>query len=220
MPCVCGKSSGGAIYSGCDDEGDESAGATVSSVLIRRMIRHGAIHRERDAMIVQLEPTAVATSLAPNLAEPLPTMSDAELLALWSSIMSELLSRGVLRSSNNPTGDYAEYLVASKLELTLQPNSTSGYDAVASDGTRFQIKGRRLTSSNASRQLGVLRNLDQDGFDFLVVVVFGPNFEVQEMWQFPIVLVREHATFRKHVNGSILHARGALLSDPRAVQLV
>ncbi len=171
-------------------------------------------------MIAQLEPTPVAPSPELNLEEHLTSLDDAMMLALWSSIMSELRSRGVLRSSNNPTGDYAEYLVASKLELKLQPNSTSGYDAVAADGTRFQIKGRRLTSSNASRQLGVLRNLDQDGFDFLVVVVFGPNFELQEMWQLPIDLVREHARFDIHQNGHILHIRGAMLNDPRAVQRV
>jgi hypothetical protein len=218
MPCACGKSSRGLICFARSD--DESAGAPALSALIRRMMRHVAIHREREAMIAQLEPTPMAPSPELNFEEHLTSKDDAELLALWSSIMSELLSRGVLRSSNNPTGDYAEHLVASKLELTLQPNSTSGYDAVASDGTRFQIKGRRLMSFNASRQLGVLRNLDQDGFDYLVVVVFGPNFEVQEMWQFPIDLVREHAIFRKHVNGSILHARRALLSDPRAMQLV
>jgi hypothetical protein len=165
------------------------------------------------------ELSAVATPLGPSLAEQLTTMDEAKLLSLWSSIMTELRCRGVLRSSNNPTADYAEYLVAARLGLQLVPPSTMGYDAVASDGTRFQIKRRRLTLSGTSRQLGVLRTLDQDSFDYLVVVVFGPNFELQEMWQLPIDLVREHATFREYVNAYVLHAQGSLLNDPRVVRL-
>jgi hypothetical protein len=169
--------------------------------------------------MTDLEPNALATSLGSNLAEHLTAMDDAKLLSLWSSVMTELRSRSVLRSSNNPTGDYAEYLVAAQLGLQLVPPSTKSYDAVAPDGKRFQIKGRRLTRTNASRQLGVLRKLDQDSFDYLVVVMFGSNFELQEMWQLPIDLVREHATFNKYQNAHILHARGEMLNDPRAVRL-
>ena len=147
-------------------------------------------------------------------------MTDAELLALWSSVMDELRHRGVIRSSNNPTADYAEYVVANKLGLQLASNSTAGYDALAPDGKRFQIKGRRLATAKTSRQLSGLRNLNTDCFDYLVIVLFGPAFELQEIWQLPIDLVREHAKYREHVNAHILHAQGAAFSDPRAVRLV
>ncbi len=149
----------------------------------------------------------------------LAAQTDADLLALWASIMDELRSRGVIRSSNNPIADYGERLVAERLGLELVNASTAGYDAVAPDGTRYQIKSRRLVAGTSSRQLGALRNLDQDCFDHLVVVLLGPRFELHELWRLPIDLVREHAVYRSHVNAHVLHARGAVLDDPRAVRL-
>lgn len=80
--------------------------------------------------------------------------------------MEALRRRGILRSDNTPTGDYAEWLVARSLGLTLENNSTSGYDATNPDGTRYQIKARRLVTPKTSRQLSPLRRLDQDPFDY------------------------------------------------------
>lgn len=163
---------------------------------------------------------SMETEFTPSRDSRLSGMANAELLALWSSIMDELRGRGVIRSSNNPTADYAEYVAAEHLGVRLVDNSTAGYDATSLDGTRFQIKGRRLTDHNRSRQLSALRKLNTDCFDELVIVVFGPGFDLQELWRLPIDLVRDHAKYRQHVNGHILHAQGAVLSDPRAVRLI
>lgn len=142
-----------------------------------------------------------------------------DLLVLWSRVMDELRERGVIRSGNNPVGDDAEWLVAERLGLGLVANSTAGYDAIGPDGTRYQIKARRLVDPTTSRRLSALRNLDQDRFDHLLVVLVGPTFEILELWRLPIDLVREHATYRRHVNAHVLHADGAVLRDPRAVRL-
>ncbi len=133
--------------------------------------------------------------------------------------MEALRRRGILRSDNTPTGDYAEWLVARSLGLTLENNSKSGYDATNPDGTRYQIKARRLVTPKTSRQLSPLRRLDQDPFDYLIVVLFGPGFEVHECWQIPIEVVRAHAVYREHVNGHILHARGAVLADDTSTRI-
>ena len=146
-------------------------------------------------------------------------LSDTELLSLWSSAMDEMRRRGLIRSLNNPIADYAERLVADHLGLKLVANSTSGHDAGGPDGSRYQIKARRLATPRTSRQLGMLRNLDQDSFDQMVVVLLGPSFELQELWQLPIDLVRAYAKYRPHVNAHVLHAQGAVLRDPRAVRL-
>jgi len=155
----------------------------------------------------------------PDAGTSFTTLADADLLALWSSVMQELRQRGVIRSSNNPIGDYGERLVADRLGLTLNTNSTAAYDAVAPDGTRYQIKSRRLLTPRASRQLGAVRNLEKDGFDHLIVVLLGPTFQLLELWRLPIDLVREHAVFRAHVNAHILQAQGAVLRDRRAARL-
>ena len=42
----------------------------------------------------------------------LPDLSVPELLAAHSSVIDELRRCGIVRSKNNPTGDYAEWLVS------------------------------------------------------------------------------------------------------------
>ena len=85
----------------------------------------------------------------------------AELLATHSAVLDELRHRNVIRSKNNPTGDYAEWLVSTKLGLTLETNSVKGFDATDLHGLRYQIKGRRATPEVACcRVMGyqIIRN--------------------------------------------------------------
>lgn len=105
-------------------------------------------------------------------------LSTAELLDLDSRFMEELRERGVLRSSNNPTGDVAEYLCCTAFGWALAPNSEKHFDATGQDGIKFQIKARRVTRHSNSRQLGALRDLDKIGFDHLAGVLFNENYTV------------------------------------------
>lgn len=142
-----------------------------------------------------------------------------ELLKLQSSAVEELRSRGVVRTSNNPVGDYTEWLVAETLGLKLVGNSSAGYDAISTSGARIQIKGRRVTTKNRSRQLSAIRNLEEQDFDELVAVIFNEAFEVVEAVSIPHAVVAEYGAYREHVNAHILHVRGALLEDPRVKSL-
>ena len=150
---------------------------------------------------------------------PLADLSDREVLALWAGTMTELQRRGILRSDNTPTGDYGEWIAAQALGLVLEANANAGYDAVGPNGARYQIKARRLMTKKTSRQLSAIRNLDQDPFDYLIIVLFGPSFDVLECWQVPIDVVRKYAIYTPHVNGHRLHAPGAVLSDPRVARV-
>ena len=99
------------------------------------------------------------------------------LLLNYGAILDELIRRGVLRSRNSPVADYSEWLAAGALRLRLEQKSRKGFDA--SDprtASRYQIKGRQPTPDNPSRQLGVIRGLDERDFDKLVALVFGPDF--------------------------------------------
>src|SRR5262249_37444988 len=80
-------------------------------------------------------------------------LTSAELLALFDGVLVELRARDLVRSSNNPVADYAESLVARALGLRLETKSTTGYDAIGQDGLKYEIKGRRPTPANKSRQL-------------------------------------------------------------------
>ena len=91
----------------------------------------------------------------------------------------------------------------------------SDYDAISESGKKIQIKARRVTPTSKARQLSVLRNLDDQGFNELVIVIFDESFHVTDAYLIPHSVVSECASYRAHVNGHVLHARGALLNDPR-----
>ena len=55
----------------------------------------------------------------------LSTFSESDLFSMYRAILSELKSRGVIRTENAPVGDYAEYLVATALGGQLAPTRRS-----------------------------------------------------------------------------------------------
>lgn len=116
-----------------------------------------------------------------------------DLLALHVEIMDELRNRDVIRSENNPTGDLAEYLFCRAFGWAQNPNSSKGVDAAAPDGTRYQIKGRRLHKRNLSRQLSAIRDIG--GFDFLAAVLFDHKYRVSRAALIPALIVQSRATF-------------------------
>ena len=131
----------------------------------------------------------------------------------FAAIMVELRQRDVVRSRNNPVADYAEFLVCKALSLKREPASTKGYDAKDRSGRRYEIKSRRPTPENRSRQLSAIRDLDGAHFEFLVIVLFAPDFSVSQAFVVSAKQVKNAATYREHVNAWILHARDSLFSQ-------
>ena len=73
------------------------------------------------------------------------SLSPARLLLLHANIGEELRARGIVRSSNNPVGDFAEYLFCKAFGWSAAGNSNKGSDALCGDGKLYQIKSRRPT---------------------------------------------------------------------------
>lgn len=138
-----------------------------------------------------------------------------ELLQLQAAATNELRVRGVVRTQNNPLGDYTEWLVAEALGLELQANSMAGYDGITKDGVRIQIKGRRVTPGNNSRQLSAIRKYAEKDFDALAAIIYDEDFNVLEALLIPHEVVGDYASYREHVNAHILILKGPVLSDPR-----
>jgi len=145
--------------------------------------------------------------------------TDEEVGQLWARSMRELRDRALIRSWNNPVADYAERLAAELLDLELAPPVAQGYDATDAAGQRYQIKSRRVTPQNKSRQLGVLRKLEQREFDYLIAVIFDEDLVIQEMWQLPYAVVVEFGKWVPTLNGHRIHAKGPILADARALRL-
>lgn len=134
------------------------------------------------------------------MALDLSSLSVVELLQLHARIADALRERGIARTSNNPTGDLAEYLFCKAFGWHQAGNSSAHIDAVASDGTRYQIKGRRVTRHNASRQLSAIRDLDGSHFDFLAGVIFAEDFAVLRAAIIPPAIVLAKAAFVARTN--------------------
>ncbi len=138
-------------------------------------------------------------------------LSDHQLLELHCRLMARLRARGVVRSSNNPVGDYTETLVSQALNATLENNSRAGYDAISRDGARIQIKGRRLTKENGSTQLSALRNLAANPFDSLAAVLFDESLQIRYAALIPLEVVQKLAVYRAHTNAHVVHFRPGVL---------
>ncbi|AGO56789.1 hypothetical protein SOD_c38370 [Serratia plymuthica 4Rx13] len=142
-------------------------------------------------------------------------LSDLELLSLHSEILTQLRSRGVIRTKNNPVGDYAEWLVSKALGMTLLSNSSAGADAIDTDGKKVQIKARRVTPDNPSRQLSALRNYEAADFDYLIAVIFDETYNILDAYKIPHEVIQDYARHSDHVNAHIVNLKGAILTDPR-----
>jgi hypothetical protein len=141
---------------------------------------------------------------------PFSETTTPELLKVFCDLMDELRTRKIMRTANNPVADYAEFLVARALNLTLVGNSTAGHDAVAADGRRFEIKARRMPRGSTSIQLSAIRGLDECKFDVLAAVLFSSRFEIERACLIPFEVVKTHAKYVSHVNAWNLILRPSL----------
>lgn len=123
------------------------------------------------------------------------------LLELHGDVLEELQRRAVVRSSNNPTGDYAELLFSRAFGWTLNGNSSADADAVDADGLRYQIKCRKLVTPRGSRRLGLMRRLPDRPFDKLAAVLIDGKFRVLRGAIIPYEVVLPRAAYVQSTNG-------------------
>jgi hypothetical protein len=154
--------------------------------------------------------------------ESLPDLAAVEtrsLFALYRSILKELKERGVVRTENAPTGDYAEYLVAKALGGVLAPNSEKRWDVLLQNGERIQVKSRVVADPPRAgqRQLSPFRSFE---FDVAVIVLLrDDDFDVWRAVMVPAAIIESHSTHRSHVNGHVAFASPEIRDHPSAVDL-
>lgn len=146
-------------------------------------------------------------------------VSPPDLLLLFSKILDELRERGIVRSTNNPVADYAEHLIAQALNLQLAKKSTTGFDATDAEGNKYEIKARRLTSQNKSRQLSAIRGLDKDHFNYLAGVLFTNDFKVQKACLIPTSVVQRLSVYKEHVNAWIFLLRDSVWEEDNVIDI-
>ena len=130
------------------------------------------------------------------------TMKEKEQKALglmhkYVSLKREMKTLGISRTEGEPTGDYAEWLVSTKLGLQIVGNKVqSGYDLIdPKSGKTYQVKARRIFLSHQYKIS--LSKYDKYRFDYLIVVLFDENFEVRDAYQFPYKSITKFFTPEK-----------------------
>jgi hypothetical protein len=147
-------------------------------------------------------------------------MNARGLLALYSDVLEALREREIVKTANNPVGDYAELLVSRALGLDIQTNSNQGFDALdPATGDRYEVKARRFTPHNKPTRLSPLRDFGAHLFDHLVVVLFASDVGVERAVQIPWGSVEGVSSHNAHVNGRVVFLRDALWNADGAVDL-
>lgn len=137
-----------------------------------------------------------------------------QLLSLYAGILEELRSRNITRSSNAPLGDYTEYLFCKAFDWCQEGNSKAGYDAACPDGIRYQIKGRRPTRENPSRQLSFIRRLPDKQFHYLAAILFHEDYSINKAAIIPHEVVESRARYSEHANGWLFHLEDDVWNVP------
>jgi len=138
----------------------------------------------------------------------------AELLKLYADVLRELRDRDVVRSSNNPVGDYAELLFCKAFGWERKKNqSFKGIDAVHLEQT-YQIKSRRLSVENQSTQSGIIRDSDKQPFDFLAAAVFNEDFSLLRAVVVPFGVYIKRRQYNKANKGWFVIVGADILHEP------
>ena len=146
-----------------------------------------------------------ATPLRQRHMIDLPSLPPAQLLLLHAQLSDELRARGIVRSANNPMGDLAEYLFCKAFGWRRAGNSNANIDAIGEGEIRYQIKGRRMTRHNKSRQLSAIRDLS--GGILIIWRLFGEDYRVfrAAIILYDIVVARSRFVERTNSHKFILH---------------
>ena len=128
------------------------------------------------------------------------THSIQALLRLHYQVLDELKARRLIRSASAPIGEYAELLFCEAFDWRRADNmSNAGFDATDKNGSRIQIKARRIVG-RGSRQLGAIRNLRNAPFDKLAAVLFAKNLDVVRAAIIPLDTVKSLSMHDAHTN--------------------
>lgn len=94
---------------------------------------------------------------------------------------------GVIRSWGI-VADYGETLAARYYGVKLAPPSTPGYDLIARDGRRVQVRTLRMTPENARASMGVLK----EPYDVLLAIRVDQDYRPLYAIEVPRRVVEQH----------------------------
>jgi hypothetical protein len=139
----------------------------------------------------------------------------SRLLSLHSELLLELRSRNIVRSSNTP----AELLFTRAFGWSLSDKSHADVDAIDANNIRYQVKCRKITRFNKSRQLGFIRRLPEVHFEYLAAVLIDEQFSVIRGAIIPHAVVLRLARYVESVKGWRMILRESVWDEPGVVDV-
>ncbi len=120
-----------------------------------------------------------------------------ELMREYVALKNEMTDLGISRTAGEPTGDYAEWLVATKMNLHIAENTVqSGYDLIDLEtGKTYQVKARRIFKAHQYKIS--LAKYNKYPFDYLIIVLFDEDFSVRAAYQYPYEVIPDFFTPEK-----------------------
>lgn len=112
-------------------------------------------------------------------------LTDEELITTYGNILSELYSRGIVRTKNI-VGELGERYCALKLGLELAPPNEKNIDAKDLDGNGYSIKTLSSKSAKRTGAFHIDKNHDKSEkvFDQLLVVILSESMQLEAIYSF------------------------------------
>ena len=148
-------------------------------------------------------------------------LTNAEIIDLYSDIISELKSREIIRTKNL-LGDLGEYLAIdfykknSRLPvLQAAPAGTRNIDAISRNGDRYSIKS---TSGKLTSVFYGLNDPEEDEvelpkFEYVIVVIFNNEFKLEKILELSWSVFLRHKKWHKTMRGWNLSINRKLIDD-------
>ncbi len=107
-----------------------------------------------------------------------------ELLIRYRNLLNDLHKTGVIRTSK-VVSDYGEYVVCKLLNLNRSDSKVQkGFDAIDSDGVKYEIKARKETSWHTPNLFRVTKK-QLETSDFIIYIEFDDNWEIKKLLKIP-----------------------------------
>lgn len=122
-----------------------------------------------------------------------------ELMQVESSIINQLLLRGLVRTRNKPIGDLAEAAVTKAFHGELARNSKASFDFSVGDKL-VQVKALQVYKGRAKSKFQFSAFREPFSFDTCVFVAFDENAEIQFAYEVSVETIKQLGRFAKHTN--------------------
>ena len=155
----------------------------------------------------------------------LSTLSNSEVVQLYSTSIKELKRRGILRT-NNVIGELGEYLAIEYFartpglpKLQAAPVGTQNIDAISRSGERYSIKS---TSGNST---GVFYDLEPPGsetadkqkFEYVLICRFNEDCELEAIYQITWETFLKHKHWHSRMKAWNLTISKKLIADAESI---